>query len=71
MFSTPAIMPRAAVPVVRKIEFASGMPDPAPLIRVPGVRSIRDIGPETTSANYDALDPIRADLEPAAGTAPT
>lgn len=47
------------------------MSDPAPLIRVPGVRSIRDIGPETTSANYDALDPIRADLEPAAGTAPT
>ena len=40
------------------------------LIRIPGVRSTRDIDLNTTSANYGTLDSIRADLEPATGENP-
>lgn len=40
------------------------------LIRIPGVRSTRDIDLNTTSANYGTLDSIRADLEPTAGENP-
>ncbi len=40
------------------------------LIRIPGVRSTRDIDLNTPTSSYGTLDSIRADLEPVAGENP-